>query len=74
MNSRTMIFSGIMTALVGAMIGLAVAYIGTRQPRPRVVAGATLGFIIGASQEGIRQQSRIRKAEELAAGLEHKED
>jgi len=63
-----------MTALVGAMIGLAVAYIGDRQPRPRIVVGATLGFIIGAAQDGIRQQSQIRKAEELATRLEQKED
>ena len=58
MNVRVIIFSGIMTALIGAMLGLAVAKIGQRELRTKgiVIGGATLGFVVGAIHESIRQQ------------------
>ncbi|TVQ46125.1 MAG: hypothetical protein EA365_06485 [Gloeocapsa sp. DLM2.Bin57] len=74
MNRRKIIFAGIMTALAGAMIGLAVAYIRDRRDRPVVVTGAVLGFIIGVGKESIGQQSRIRNTENLTASLEQKEE
>jgi presenilin-like A22 family membrane protease len=74
MNSRKIIFAGIMTALAGAMIGLAVARIRDRADRPVVVTGAVLGFIIGAGKESIGQQSRIRNTENLTASLEQKKE
>jgi len=74
MNPKTMIFSGIMTALVGAMIALAVAHIGHRQARPRVIGGAILGFVIGAAQDGVRQQSKIRNSENLEQNLDQGKD
>jgi presenilin-like A22 family membrane protease len=58
MNIRTIIFSGIIAALIGAMIGLAVARISQRESRAKaiIIGGASLGFIVGAVQESIRQQ------------------
>ncbi|MGK7917271.1 MAG: hypothetical protein AB4038_17285 [Prochloraceae cyanobacterium] len=58
MNVRVIIFSGIMTALIGAMIGLAVAKISQRELRTKgmVIGGAILGFAVGAMQESVRQQ------------------
>lgn len=65
MNIRTMIFNGLMTALIGAMIGLAIAHIGQKETRrrPILVTGAILGFSIGIFQEGIRQQRRLKEKE-----------
>jgi presenilin-like A22 family membrane protease len=58
MNIRTIIFSGIIAALIGAMIGLAVARISQREGRAKaiIIGGAGLGFIVGVVQESIRQQ------------------
>ena len=66
MNFRVVIFSGIMTGLIGAMIGLAAAKIAERRPIPRPlddsierkfsVVGGVLGFGLGAAFEAIRQQ------------------
>ena len=63
MNVRVILFNGIMAALMGAMLGIAVAYIGQRAGRTKtiVVVGATLGFAIGVTQGIVRQQ---REAEE----------
>jgi uncharacterized membrane protein YebE (DUF533 family) len=57
MNIRMIIFSGIMTAIVGAMIGLAVAKISQRELRTKaiIIGGAALGFSVGAVYESIRQ-------------------
>ena len=57
MNIRTIIFSGIMTALVGAMLGLAINYISQRDSRRpiSVIGGAVLGFVIGSAYEAIQQ-------------------
>ena len=57
MNVKTIIFSGIMTALIGAMLGLAINHISQRDARKNValVVGSTLGFVIGAGYEAIQQ-------------------
>ena len=57
MNIRTIIFSGIMTALIGAMLGLAVNHISQRTHRRQkaVIGGAVLGFVIGSAYEAIQQ-------------------
>ena len=57
MNIRTIIFSGIMTALIGAMLGLAVNHISQRTSRKpaSVIGGAVLGFVIGSGYEAIQQ-------------------
>lgn len=57
MNIRTIIYSGIMTALIGAMLGLAINHISQRESRKTVavVSGAILGFVIGSGYEAIQQ-------------------
>ena len=57
MNIKRIIFSGIMTALVGAMLGLAINHISQRDARRKiaVVGGAALGFVIGSGYEAIQQ-------------------
>ena len=62
MNVRLLIFSGIMTALAGAFLGLIVAHIAERESRrPAAIAtGSTLGFVIGVGYEAI-QQNRERE-------------
>ena len=62
MNVRMLIFSGIMTALVGALLGLVVAHIAEKESRQKVaiVVGSSLGFAIGVGYEAM-QQSRERE-------------
>lgn len=57
MNIRMIIFSGIMTALIGAMLGLAVNHISQRTSRRpvAVIGGAVLGFVIGSAYQAIQQ-------------------
>ncbi|ELS04009.1 hypothetical protein Xen7305DRAFT_00037370 [Xenococcus sp. PCC 7305] len=57
MNIRTIIFSGIMTALIGAMLGLAINHISQRESRKTValIVGSSLGFFIGSGYEAIQQ-------------------
>jgi hypothetical protein len=57
MNIRTIIFSGIMNALIFAMLGLAINHISQRPSRRNiaVIGGATLGFVLGAGYQAIIQ-------------------
>ena len=57
MNFKIIIFSGIMSALIGAMLGLAVNYISQRTARRpvAVIGGAVLGFVIGSGYQAIQQ-------------------
>ena len=66
MNVRTIIFSGIMTALIGAMIGLAINHISQRESRRTiaVIGGAVIGFVVGSASDSVRQQ-RNEEYEEL---------
>jgi formate/nitrite transporter FocA (FNT family) len=65
MKIKAIIFSGIMTALVGAMIGTAVSYIAQKKERQKVIiiTGATLGFVIGSMQHAVREEKKKRKDE-----------
>ena len=65
MNIRMIIFSGIMTALIGAMIGLAIVKISQRELRTKaiIIGGASLGFGIGAAYQAIRQEKEEREEE-----------
>ncbi len=60
------IFSGIMTALIGAMIGIAVGEIAQRQARKKIVlvTGATLGFLVGSGFQAVQQQGKDRYQDE----------
>ena len=59
MNVKSIILAGIMSALIGAMLGLAINYISQRESRRKiaVIAGASLGFILGAGSTAIRQNA-----------------
>jgi hypothetical protein len=65
MNVRRILFNSIMTALIGAMLGTAVAHIGQRVDRTKVIVlgGAVLGFLGGALQETIRQQKQENESD-----------
>ena len=65
MNIKKVIFAGIITALIGAMFGLALTKIAQREQRKPIliIGGATLGFLIGAFQESIQQQRKLRDEE-----------
>ena len=57
MNFRMIVYTGIMTALVGAMLGLGINYISQRTSRKphAVVGGAVLGFVIGSAYQALSQ-------------------
>ena len=59
MNAKSIILAGIMSALIGAMLGLAINHISQRESRRKlaVIAGASLGFILGAGSTAIRQNA-----------------
>jgi hypothetical protein len=78
MNSKLILFSGIITALLGSVFGLAAAHLG--QPdfdrlkyesqvyedlhnRYYALIGAGLGFSVGVSQECVRQLKAQRDKE-----------
>ena len=57
MNIKMIIFSGIMNALVFAMLGLAINHISQRPSRRpiAVIGGAALGFVICGGYQAIIQ-------------------
>lgn len=65
MNIRMLIFSGIMTALVGGILGLVVNYVGQKESHRwnALVGGAAVGFLIGIGYEAI-QQNKNEEADE----------
>ena len=78
MNLRMIVFSGVVTALIGSMIGLAAARIGQRDfnqlrfeskvyqdlQGKYALIGAGLGLAVGIGQEGVRVLKAQRKEEE----------
>lgn len=62
MNLKMMLFSGIMTALIGLMLGLAVSEISQREQRRNIVivGGGILGFVLGFTYQGIKQEKDER--------------
>jgi hypothetical protein len=78
MNIKLIIFSGIVTALIGSVVGLAVAHIGQKEfnqfkyesqvyedlyQKYYGFIGAGLGFVIGVSQECVRELKEQRDKE-----------
>ena len=61
MNLRMVIFTGIMTALSGALLGIVVVHIAERESRQRVaiVVGSTVGFAIGVGHEAMQQNREL---------------
>ncbi|VEP15673.1 conserved hypothetical protein [Hyella patelloides LEGE 07179] len=56
-NFRMLFFSGIMTALAGALLGVIIAHIAERESRRPVaiVVGSGVGFAIGVGYEAMQQ-------------------
>lgn len=77
MKARRIIFSGFITALAGAMIGLAATKIGQRNfdqlafegqyyeglQRNYTLIGAGIGFLVGVGQECVRDLKADRNEE-----------
>jgi hypothetical protein len=65
MNIRLIVFSGIMNALIGAMIGLAVCQLARREERKPIIiiGGASLGFGIGVVFQAIKEEKDQRDEE-----------
>lgn len=61
MNLRMLIFTGIMTALSGALLGVVVVHLAERESRQRVaiVVGSTVGFAIGVGYEAMQQNREL---------------
>lgn len=61
MNLRMLIFTGIMTSLSGALLGIVVVHIAERESRQRVaiVVGSTVGFAIGVGYEAMQQNRKL---------------
>lgn len=77
MNSKRIIFSGIVTALLGAGIGWVIgrafpspytAEIYRSLERKYLVVGSTLGFIFGCSQESLRQLKQQSDRQQVNKG------
>ncbi|WP_448574128.1 hypothetical protein [Trichothermofontia sp.] len=73
MNRKLILFSALLTALVGAVIGLATARMHHGRfasslyqdlGRKYAIVGATAGLLVGAGQEAVRQLKYQRDAEE----------
>ncbi|MGJ3245037.1 MAG: hypothetical protein ACFE0I_03060 [Elainellaceae cyanobacterium] len=73
MNVRLVIFSGIVTAIVGTVLGIGVAEIAEPQYESPIyqnveqkyaIAGAVIGFAVGIGQECVRQIKHQQQEEE----------
>ena len=72
MNIRSVLFCGLVTCILGSVLGLAVAEInrGDRNPQSHLhysIVGATLGLMMGTAQEAIRQKAREADEEDRIA-------
>lgn len=75
MNRKLIGFCSLMTAIVGAILGIAVAELAENQyaspiyqnmHRKYAIGGAVLGLLVGAGQETVRQLKGQRDREEAA--------
>ncbi|MEO0489894.1 MAG: hypothetical protein AAF215_31130 [Cyanobacteria bacterium P01_A01_bin.123] len=62
MNLRTIVFSGLMTCLLGMVLGIGLAEISRAETPSNVhssygLAGAIVGLAVGAAQEALRQRA-----------------
>jgi hypothetical protein len=77
MNIRSLVFSGVITACIGAIIGLAASHIGQRNfnqlkfegqyyqdlNNRYVLIGASVGLVVGVAQECVRELKSQREDE-----------
>lgn len=77
MNMRSVLFCGLVTCILGGVMGLAVAEInqGDRNPQSHLhysVVGAAIGLMLGSAQEAIRQKAReVMDEENTSASYKH---
>ncbi len=80
MNGKHILFSAIMTAIVGACLGVLLAEIkpyfypsrtADRSPALAVMIGGTIGFLAGAAQESVRQMKVQQDREEKLRNYLH---
>ena len=66
MNIKRVLYYGIMTAPIGAMLGFGVNYISQRTSRRSddVIGGAIVGFVIGSTISSIVQSNENSNPEE----------
>lgn len=62
MNLRKIVFSALMTCLVGAVLGTSLAEINRAETSPNAhsnygLVGAIAGLVIGTAQEALRQRA-----------------
>ena len=77
MNKRCVLFCGLVTCILGAVLGVALAEINSRDRNPNVhlhysIAGAAIGLLMGSAQEAIRQKAReVMDEEEPLTSYKH---
>jgi hypothetical protein len=61
MNLRMLIFTGIITAHVGALLGVVAVHIAEKESRQTaaVLVGSTVGFAIGVGYEAMQQNREL---------------
>lgn len=62
MNTRCVVCSGLVTCVLGAILGVAIAEINRHDPNPNAhsdyaLVGAAMGLFIGSAQEALRQKA-----------------
>ena len=63
MNIRSVLFCGLITCILGSVLGVALAEINQRDRNPNshlhyAIAGAVIGLVMGSAQEALRQKAR----------------
>ncbi|WP_110986357.1 hypothetical protein [Acaryochloris thomasi] len=58
-----LIFSGIVTAFVGAALGVVIDHVSQTKSRRAtiILVGSTLGFVIGVGYEAVQQQKEEKQ-------------
>jgi Na+/H+-dicarboxylate symporter len=73
MNTRLVVFSGMITAIVGTILGLGVAEVAQPQYQSEIyqnaqqkyaIAGAVIGLSVGMGQECVRQLKQQQQEEQ----------
>jgi hypothetical protein len=63
MNPKCIVFCGLVTCAIGAMLGIGVAEVNREDPNPNArvqyaAIGSVIGLLVGAGQETLRQRAR----------------